>query len=103
MVDGMKEAIFLRCVWSFILPDRDVGCTLIHEDNVSAIHLACNPRTTPNSKQIHIRHHFIRERVEWGEFKAVRVRSDLQRAGFPTKPLPKEAFCAHRDFVVNIR
>ena len=103
MADGMKEAIFLRYLWSFIFPDRDGGCTLIHEDNVSAIHLACNPATTPNSKHIDIRHHFIRERVERGEFKVVHVRSDLQRADFLTKPLPKEIFCAHRDFVMNIR
>ena len=84
MADGMKEAIFLRYLWSFIFTDRDVGCTLIHEDNVSAIHLACNPATTPNSKHIDIRHHFIRERVERGEFKVVHVRSDLQRADFLT-------------------
>ena len=103
MADGMKETIFLRYFWSFIFPDRDVGCTLIHEDNVSAIHLACNPATTPNSKHIDIRHHFLRERVERGEFKVVHVRSDLQRADFLTKPLPKEISCAHRDFVMNIR
>ena len=103
MADGMKEAIFLRYLWSFIFPDRDVGCTLIHEDNVSAIHLAYNLATTPNSKHIDIRHHFIRERVERGKFKVVHVRSDLQRADFLTKPLPKETFCAHRDFVMNIR
>ena len=103
MADGMKETIFLRYLWSFIFPNRDVGCTLIHEDNVSAIHLACNPATTPNSKHIDIRHHFIRERVKRGEFKIVHVRSDLQRADFLTKPLPKEIFCAHRDFVMNIR
>ena len=101
MADGMKEAIFLRYLWSFIFPDRDVGCTLIHENNVSAIHLACNPATTPNSKHIDIRHHVIRERVERGEF--IRVRSDLQRANFLAKPLPKETFCAHRDLMMNIR
>ena len=95
MADGMKEAIFLRYLWSFIYPNRDVGCTLIHEDNVSAIYLACNPATTPNSKHTDIRHHFIRERVEREEFKVVHVRSDLQRADFLTLPLPKEIFCAH--------
>ena len=103
MADGMKEDIFLRYLWSFIFLDRDVGCTLIHEDNASATHLACNPATTPNSKHIDIRHHFIRERVERGEFKVVHVRSDLQRADFLTKPLAKDIFCAHRDFVMNIR
>ena len=103
MADGMKEAIVLRHLWSFIFPDRDVGCTLIHEDNVSAIHLACNLATTPNSKHIDIRHQFTLERVEQGEFKVIHVRSDLQRADFLTKPLPKETFRAHRDFVMNIR
>ena len=103
MADGTKKAIFLRYLRSFIFPDRDVGCTLIHEDNVSAIHLACNPATTPNSKHIDIRHHFIRERVERGGVKVVHVRSNLQRADFLTKPLPKELFCAYRDFVMNIR
>lgn len=102
MAEGMKEAIFLRYLWSFIFPSRDVGCTVIREDNVGAIHLASNPATTPNSKHIDIRHHFIRERVARGEFRVVHVRSDLQRADFLTKPLPKEAFFSHRNFVMNI-
>ncbi|CAB1102148.1 unnamed protein product [Ectocarpus sp. CCAP 1310/34] len=101
--DGMKETIFLRYLWSFIFSNRDVGCTLVHEDNVGAIHLASNPATTPNSKHIDIRHQCIRERVARGEFRIVHVRSDLQRADFLTKALSKEAFCAHRDFVMNLR
>ena len=52
---GIKETFFfLRYIWSFIFPDRDVGCTLVKEDNVGAIHLAKNPATTPNSKHIDI-------------------------------------------------
>ena len=57
MADGMKEAIFLQYLWSFIFPDRDVGCTLIHEDNVSALHLAFNPllrRTQSTSTSVTI-------------------------------------------------
>ena len=61
MAVSMKEMIFLRYVWSFILPDKDVGCTTVYEDNEGAIYLAINPATTPNSKHIDIRHHFIRE------------------------------------------
>ena len=26
---GIKETIFLQYIWSFIFPDRDVGCTLV--------------------------------------------------------------------------
>ena len=59
--------------------------------------------STPNSKHVDIRHHFIRERMKGGEFKVVHVRSDLQRAGFLTKRLPKEIFYTHRDSVVSIR
>ncbi|CAM9450595.1 unnamed protein product [Pylaiella littoralis] len=104
LAEGFKEAIFLRYIWSFIFPDRDVGCTTIHEDNVvGAIHLANNPATTPNSKHIDTRHHFLRERVATGEFRVVHVQSELQHADFLTNPLHKTAFRLHRDFVTNIR
>lgn len=103
MADGLKEAIFLRYIWSFIFPRRDVGCTLVFEDNEGAIHLAVNPATTPNSKHIDIRHHLIRERVARGEFKVVHVPTTFQHADFLTKPLHKIAFRFHRDFVMNIQ
>ena len=102
MAEGLKEAIFLRYIWNFVFPDGDVGCTSVHEDNVGALHLANNPATTPNSKHIDIRHHFIRERVANGEFRFVHVRSDYQHADFLTKPLHREAFCVHRNLVMNI-
>ena len=83
---GIKETpFFLRYIWSFILPDREVGCTLVKEDNVGVIHLAKNPATTPNLKHIDIRHHFIRERVANGEFKVVYVPSEEQHADCLTK------------------
>ena len=37
-----------------------------------------------------------------GEFRVVYVRSDLQHADFLSKPLKREAFCVHRNFVMNI-
>ena len=92
LAGGIKETIFLRYIWSFIFPDRDVGCTLVKEDNVGAIHLAENPATTPNSKHIDIRHHFIRERVANGEFKVVYVPSEKQHADFLNKSLHQGAF-----------
>ena len=82
MAEGFQEAIFLRYIWSFIFPDRDVGGTTIFEDNVGALHLANNPAITPNSKHIDIRHQFLRERVANGEFRVVHVRSDLQHTAF---------------------
>ena len=102
MAEGLKESIFLRYVWSFLLPGRDVGCTVVKEDNIGALHLANNPATTPNSKHIDIRHHFIRERVERGEFRIVHVPSGLQHADFLTKPLHLGPFCTHRKFAMNL-
>ena len=49
-----------------------------------------NPCTTPRSKHIDIRYHFIRERVARGEFKVEHVPSYLQHADFLAKPLPRE-------------
>ena len=69
---------------------------------MGAIHLAKNPATTPNSKHIDIRHHFVRERVANGEFKVVYVPSEEQHADFLTKPLHQGAFEVHRNFVMNI-
>ena len=93
----------MRYIWSFVFPDRDVGCTLVKEDNVGVIHLAKNPATTPKSKHIVIRHHFIRERVANGELKIVYVPSEEQHADILTKPLHQGAFEVHRNFVMNIR
>ena len=104
MAAGIKKAnFFLRYIWSFIFPDRNVGHTLVKEDNVGAIHLAKNPATTPNSKHIDIRHHFIWNREANGEFKIVYVPSEEQHAGFLTKPLHQGAFEVHQIFVMNIR
>ena len=100
---GSRRPFFLRYIWSFIFPDRDVGCTLVKENNVGAIHLAKNPATTPNSKHIDIRHHCTRERVANGEFKIAYVASEEQHANFLTKPLHQGAFEVHRNFVMNIR
>lgn len=102
MATGFRETIFMRYLWSFIFPDRDVGCTTVKEDNQGAIHLAKNPVTTPNSKHIDVRHHFLRERVANGEFEVVHVASTLQHADFLTKPLHTEAFRFHRNFVMNL-
>ena len=59
---------------------------------MGAIHLAKNPATTPNSKHIDIRHHFIRERMANSEFKVVYIPSEEQHADFLTKSLHQGAF-----------
>ena len=46
--------------------------------------------------------HRGRGNVANGEFRVVHVWSDLQHADFLTKPLHREVFCVHRNFVMNI-
>ena len=60
MADGMKEAIFVRGLWRFVFPRRRLGATLVKEENMGALRMANNPRTTPNSKHIDIRYHVVR-------------------------------------------
>ena len=102
MGEGFKEALFLRSVWRFLLPDFGDPCIQVFEDNSGAIQLGVNPVTNSNSKHIDVRHHFLRELVEKGEFEISHVESEYQHADFLTKPLCKDAFRFHRNFVMNM-
>ena len=101
LADTIKKVLFLRYVWSFILPGLGPACITILEDK-GASHLAHNPVCASNSKHIDIRHHFLRELVFRGEFHIVAVESERQHADFLTKALAGPVFRFHQDFVMNI-
>ena len=86
MADSIKEALFMRHVWRFLLPSAGLQCIKVFEDNEGARSLASNPVSNSNTKHIDVRHHFIREFIEKGEFS---VSSEYQHADFFTKPLDK--------------
>ncbi|CAB1098415.1 unnamed protein product [Ectocarpus sp. CCAP 1310/34] len=100
--DVVKEILFLRQVWRFMLPKVGMPCIPVFEDNQGAIQLAQNPISNSNSKHIDVRHHFLRQLVERKEISVIHVPSPYQRADFLTKSLPKDAFESHRDFVMNL-
>lgn len=102
LADTIKEAMFLRYVWCFIFPGLGAPCITVFEDNEGARHLAQNPVCTSNSKHIDVRHHFLRELVFRGEFAIVHVPTAEQHADFLTKPLNRETFCFHRNFLMNM-
>lgn len=102
MAAGFRETVFMRCIWRYIFSDPDVGCTMAKEDNQGAIHLAGNPVTTPNSKRVNARHHFLQERFSNGEFEVIHVSSALKHADFLIKPLHPEAFRFHRNCVMSL-
>ena len=49
LADTIKEAMFLRYVWSFIFPGFGTMCITVFEDNEGAKNLAQNPVCTSNS------------------------------------------------------
>ncbi|CAB1110909.1 unnamed protein product [Ectocarpus sp. CCAP 1310/34] len=100
--DVVKEIIFLRQIWRFMLPQVGMPCIPIFEDNQGAIQLAQNPISNSNSKHIDVRHHFLRELVERKEISVIHVPSPYQRADFLTKSLSKDSFESHREFVMNL-
>ena len=52
LADVIKEVLFLRQVWRFMLPDVGMPCIPVLEDNEGAVQLAKNPVTNSNSKHI---------------------------------------------------
>ena len=48
--DVVKEFLFLRQVWCFMLPGKVMPCFPVFEDNQDAVQLAQNPITNSNSE-----------------------------------------------------
>ena len=83
----MKEVLFLRQVWRFMLPDVGMPCIPVFEDNEGAVQLASNPITNCNLKHIDVRRRFLRKLQVVGRKAkpAIHVGSIFQHADFFTK------------------
>ena len=100
--DAVKELLFLRQVWRFMLPGKGMPCFPIFEDNQGAVQLSQNPVSNSNSKHIDVRHHFFRELVRQGDISVSRVSSEYQHADILTKALAFDVFAVHRRFLMNL-
>ena len=58
--DGVKEALFVRAVLSFIAPETSGASIKVLEDNQGAKALVENPLSSARNKHIDARFHFIR-------------------------------------------
>ena len=101
--DAVKELLFLRQVWLFMLPSKVMPCFPIFEDNQGAVQLTQNPITNSNSKHIDVRHNFLRELVRQKDIKVVQVPSEFQHADILTKALSFDLFAFHRKFLMNLK
>ena len=61
-----------------------------------------NPITNSISEHIDVRHRFVRDLVARKGISIAHVVSEYQHADFLTKPISKESFDFHRDFVMNL-
>ena len=86
MAEDFKEALFLRRVWRFLLPDFGDPCIQVFEDNKGATQMAVNPVTNSNSKHIDVRHHVLRGNVENREFDICFVEPKYQHADVNKTP-----------------
>ena len=101
LADIVKEVLFLRQVWHFMLSDVGMPCIPVFEDNEGAVQLTQNPITNSNSKHIDVRHHFLRELVERKEISVIHVASPFQHADFLTKAISRKSFEFHRNIDMN--
>lgn len=85
--DAARTAIWLRYLFEELdLPAQ--GPTVIQCDNQAAIFTSSNPTTSPRTKHIAIRYHFVRERVtETKELTVQYVQTSQQVADIFTKSL----------------
>ena len=101
--DTVKELLFLRQFWRFMLPSKVMPCFPPFKDNQGVVQLAQNPITNSNSKHIDVRHHFLRELVRQKDIKVVQVPSEFQHADILTKALAFDVFAFHRKFLMNLK
>ena len=67
--DAVKEMLFLRQVWRFMLPGKGMPYFPIFEGYQGAVQLSQNPVSNSNLKNIDVRHDILRELVRQRAFR----------------------------------
>jgi hypothetical protein len=65
-------------------------------DNESAIRLAENPIEHSHTKNVDIRHHFLRDHQQKGDIEVYHICTENQLADIFTNPLDEKRFCRLR-------
>ena len=89
---AVKEAIWLRELLKNLLPTYgdEKAPVEISSDNQGCIAMSKNPAFHSRSKHIHIRYHFIREKVEANEIELKYCPTNEMIADVLTKPLSRD-------------
>ena len=100
--DGVKKALFVKGVPSFIIPFISDNFFKVFVDNDGEISLANNPLSSARTKHIDVRFHLIRELTRSKTISVEYVPTKKQRAEILTKALTGSIFKEHRDFLMNL-
>ena len=100
--EGIKEALFVRAVLSFIVPETSGASTKFLEDNQGAKALIENPLSSARSKHIDVRYHFIRDLLRTRKISVEYVASAEQHADILTKALSRANLRYHRKHLMNL-
>ncbi|CAB1100018.1 unnamed protein product [Ectocarpus sp. CCAP 1310/34] len=87
--EGVKEALFVRAVLSFVAPETSGSSIRVLEDNQGAIALVQNPLSSGRTKHIDVRFHFIRGLFGSGDISVKLVPTTEQHADLLTKALSR--------------
>ena len=103
-VNVIKEVLFLRQIWWFVLLDVRMPYIPLFENNEGAEQIAQKPITNSDSNHIDIRHHFLTELLIVGgeEISIIHVLSAFQHVGILTKAIAQDSFEFHRNFARNL-
>ena len=102
MAHEAKIALAIKAVLDFVQPHLSGRAIDMYEDNEGAKALAENPQGSHRNKHIHVRFHFLRGLVRLEQVIIHGLASVEQHADILTKPLGREAFRRHRDFLMNL-
>ena len=100
--EGVKEALYVRSVLSFVAPETNGAKIRVLEDNEGALALVQNPFSSARSKHIDVRYHFIRELFKSGKITAVYVPTKEQHADMLTKAFGQSQLEYHRKALMNL-
>ena len=103
MAHGANTASAIKAVWDFVQPHFSGRAIDMYEDNegTKAL-LAENPQGSHRIKHKDVRFHFLRGFVRLEQVTIHSVASAEQHADTLTKPIGREAFRRHRDFLMSL-
>ncbi|KAI5708540.1 hypothetical protein M8J77_024816 [Diaphorina citri] len=102
LTNAIQEGLWLKGLLSELHCTQD--SVVIYGDNKGAIDLSKNAKYQARTKHIDVKHHFIRDHVQKGTIKILRVSTKEMVADVFTKGLPHEAhmFCVNSMMVPNM-